>query len=98
MISITPPVECDTPPLSKGCRKCFRSRSAVSSGVFDVEARSAISSDVFDVEARSAISSDVFDVEVCSAISSGGFDGGRGSKFDRVGVEIRQGGVESKFF
>ena len=40
---------------------CKIARTAVSSGVFDVEARTAVSSDVFDVEARTAISSEVFD-------------------------------------
>ena len=40
---------------------CKIARTAVSSGVFDVEARTAVSSGVFDVEARTAISSDVFD-------------------------------------
>ena len=39
----------------------MEARTAVSSGVFDVEARTAVSSDVFDVEARTAVSSDVFD-------------------------------------
>ena len=45
----------------EGAHFCKIARTAVSSGVFDVEARTAVSSDVFDVEARTAISSDVFD-------------------------------------
>ena len=48
--------------------------SAISSGVFEVEARSAVSSGVFDVEARSAISLGAFDVEVQTAVSSDVFE------------------------
>jgi len=45
----------------EGAHFCKIARTAVSSGVFDVEARTAVSSGVFDVEARTAVSSDVFD-------------------------------------
>ena len=45
----------------EGAHFCKIARTAVSLGVFDVEARTAVSSGVFDVEARTAVSSDVFD-------------------------------------